>query len=127
MRRNLRWGIMGTANIAKKIWRALAITGNSVLAGVASRDAARCQRFISECQREVPMPLRPAAYGSYEEMLQSGDIDAVYIPLPTGIRADWVNRAAEAGKHVLCEKPCANSVPELERMLSVCPRRKVQF
>jgi predicted dehydrogenase len=60
-------------------------------------------------------------------LLAAPDIDAVYIPLPTGIRGHWVKRAAEAGKHVLCEKPCATSVVELAEMLDACQRNQVQF
>jgi predicted dehydrogenase len=65
--------------------------------------------------------------GSYEELLAAPDVDAVYMPLPTGIRGEWVKRAAKAGKHVVCEKPCATSVTELVDMLEVCRRNQVQF
>jgi predicted dehydrogenase len=57
----------------------------------------------------------------------SPDIEAVYIPLPTGIRSEWVKKAAEAGKHVVCEKPCATSVTELKELLEACGRNHVQF
>ncbi len=123
----LRWGILGTANIARKNWHAIHNSGNSVLAAVASRDLARSQRFIAECQAQVPLPNVPHAFGSYEALLASTEIDAVYIPLPTGIRPEWVIRAAEAGKHVVCEKPCAPSYAELTAMTDACRRNKVQF
>ena len=70
----------------------------------------------------------PSACGSYEELLARKDIDAVYIPLPTGIRKEWVIRAAEAGKHVLCEKPCG--VDQRRRAAHarrLPPRTSVQF
>src|SRR5215831_18403407 len=101
-----RWGILGTANIARKNWKAMRHAGNAALVAVASRERGRAQRFIDECQAFVPLPQAPAACGSYEELLGRKDVDAVYIPLPTGMRKEWVVRAAQAGKHVLCEKPC---------------------
>jgi predicted dehydrogenase len=125
--KQLRWGILGAAQIARKNWRAIANTGNAAVASVASRDLERCKQFIAECQREAPMPMAPAAYGSYEEMLRAADVDAVYIPIPTGVRKEWVIRAAEAGKHVLCEKPCAVTVADLEQMIGACRANRVQF
>src|SRR5512147_2723758 len=103
----LRWGIMGTANIARKNWKAIQLTGNSTVAAVASRDRERSRRFIAECQAEAPMDTVPQAFGSYEDLLSCDAVEAVYIPLPTGLRREWVLRAAQAGKHVVCEKPCA--------------------
>lgn len=73
------------------------------------------------------MPTFPFACGSYEELLARDDIDAVYIPLPTGIRAEWVTRAARAGKHILCEKPCATTASELKAVLAACHEHRVQF
>src|SRR5207248_6750195 len=85
------------------------------------------QRFIDECQSLVPFARAPLACGAYEELLDRRDIDAVYIPLPTGIRKEWVIRAAQAGKHVLCEKPCGVSGADVEDMLEACRKSKVQF
>src|SRR5690242_5679451 len=113
----VHWGILGTADIARKNWLAIKNSGNGIVAGVASRDRQRAERFIQECQSHVCMPSRPQAFGSYEDLLASKDIDAIYIPLPTGLRKEWVMRAAVAGKHVICEKPCAASLQELEEML----------
>lgn len=123
----IRWGFLGTANIARKNWQAIHNTGNSVLTGVASRDLSKAERFIAECQASVPVPILPKAYGSYESLLASNEIDAVYIPLPTGLRKDWVIRAAESGKHVVCEKPCAVHLSDLVEMTSACKRHGVQF
>jgi predicted dehydrogenase len=67
------------------------------------------------------------ALGSYEELLASKNVDAVYVPLPTGLRKEWVIRAAAAGKHVICEKPCAVSASDLEEMISACRKNRVQF
>lgn len=93
----------------------------------ASRDLARAGQFIAECQADVPLPVPPRAYGSYAELLAAPDVDAVYIPLPTGLRREWVIRAAEAGKHVVCEKPCAPTLADLTAMTDACRRHGVQF
>ncbi|HEX9139346.1 MAG TPA: Gfo/Idh/MocA family oxidoreductase, partial [Steroidobacteraceae bacterium] len=113
----IRWGIMGAANIARKSWWAIGRSGNATVTAVASRETDRAHSFIAECQETAPMSAPPAALGSYEELLASRDVDAVYIPLPTGIRKEWVLRSAAAGKHVLCEKPCAASAADLEEMI----------
>jgi len=123
----LRWGFLGAAQIARKNWKAIRNTGNSTVIAVASRDMKHCRRFIAECQADTPMEAAPKALGSYEELLASKDVDAVYIPLPTGLRKGWVIRAAEAGKHIVCEKPCATSVADLGEMLDACRRHRVQF
>jgi predicted dehydrogenase len=121
-----RWAILGTANIARKNWRAIRNAGNSTLSAVASRDRSKAQKFIDECQRDVPFSTAPAACG-YDELLARKDVDAVYIPLPTGIRREWVEKAAKAGKHVLCEKPCGANVADVKAMLDACSENKVQF
>jgi predicted dehydrogenase len=123
----LRIGVLSTANIGRKNWKAIFNSGNCVVAAVASRDAAKSRRFIDDCQREHAFTPPPAAFGSYEELLASTDVDAVYIPLPTGLRREWVIRAAAAGKHILCEKPCAANAAELAAMLAACRKHNVQF
>jgi predicted dehydrogenase len=126
-KKSLRWGILGAAEIARKNWKAIQLSGNGIVTAVASRKLERSKRFIADCQREAPMKREPAALGSYEELIASNDVDAVYLPLPTGVRKEWVIRAADAGKHVICEKPCAVTVADLEEMLAACKRNKVQF
>jgi predicted dehydrogenase len=123
----IRWGILGTAQIARKNWHAISNTGDATVTAVASRDLARSRQFIRECQAARPMARVPDAYGSYEELLGAKNVDAVYIPLPTSVRKPWVIRAARAGKHVLCEKPCAVSAADLEEMLEACRQGGVQF
>jgi len=123
----VRWGILSTAGIARKNWKAIRNSGNSTVTAVASRNLERSRKFIEDNQNEAPMEVPPIAFGSYEELLASKEVDAVYIPLPTGLRADWVIRAAKVGKHVVCEKPCASSLKELRSMLNACKRKKVQF
>jgi len=123
----LRIGFLSTAGIGRKNWKAILNSGNCVVAAVASRDVVRSREFIDACQREHPFATVPTALGSYEELLAAPDVDAIYLPVPTGLRKDWVLRAAEHGKHVLCEKPCAGNVADLEAMLGACRRHGVQF
>jgi predicted dehydrogenase len=122
-----RWGILGTANIARKNWKAIRYAGDSTLVAVASRDRARASQFIDECQADGALTPAPAPCASYQELIDRKDVDAVYVPLPTGIRKEWVIRAAEAGKHVLCEKPCAVTTADLRDMLAACRKNRVQF
>lgn len=123
----LRWGILGAAEIARKNFKAIQLSGNCVVTGVASREPARCAEFIKVCHAETLGQPAPKAFASYEALLDSAEVDAVYIPLPTGRRKEWVLRAAAAGKHVVCEKPCAVTVADLEEMTGACRRHRVQF
>lgn len=122
-----RWGIMGTAAIAGKNWRAIHYSGNGTVVAVASRNEESASRFIDRCQSLTPLANRPEAVGSYQALLERDDIDAVYIPLPTALRHPWVIKAAEAGKHVLCEKPIASSATEAAEMVDACRQAGVQF
>jgi predicted dehydrogenase len=122
-----RWGILGTADIARKNWLSILNSGNGIVAAVASRKLNSARRFIDECQAQCPFAVKPRALGSYAELISTQDIDAVYIPLPTALRKEWVIAAANAGKHVVCEKPCAISAADLEEMLAACRRYHVQF
>ena len=105
--KKLRIGFLSTAGIGGKTGRRFLHSGNCVVTAVASRDLEQSRKFIDECQARNPFETKPTALGSYEELLASKNVDAVYIPLPTALRKEWVIRAAEAGKHVICEKPCA--------------------
>lgn len=125
--KKLRWGILSAAQIARKNWQAIRLSGNGTVVAVASRNSSRAKAFINDCQAQVPMEAVPQALGSYEELIASKDVDAVYIPLPTGLRKEWVIRAAEAGKHVVCEKPCATSIADLRVMIEACRAHRVQF
>jgi len=123
----VRWGFLGAAFIARKNWQSVLDAGNASLIAVASRDVTRAQAFIDECQAQVPHPVKPQALGSYEELLAREDIDAVYIPLPTALRKEWVLRAAQAGKHVLVEKPVGCDAADVQEMLTACEKHGVQF
>jgi predicted dehydrogenase len=122
-----RWGIIGAAVIARKFWQSVRWSENARLVGVASRRRERAAAFCDACQSRFAHQEQPLAFDSYEAMLDSTDIDAVYIPLPTGVREQWVVAAAARGKHVLCEKPCAVSAASMGRMLDACERAGVQF
>jgi len=115
----LRWGILSTAKIARD-WVVPGIldADNSVLAAVASRDLARAQAMAARFGA-------PHAFGSYEAMLASPEIDAVYIPLPTSQHVEWTLKAADAGKHVLCEKPIALEAGEIESLIAARDRNRV--
>jgi D-xylose 1-dehydrogenase (NADP+, D-xylono-1,5-lactone-forming) len=108
---NLRWGLLSTARINTKLIPAIQLSDRSQLAAVASRDLERARRYAAE--RDIPH-----AFGSYDEMLASDKIDAVYISLPNDQHATWTIRALQAGKHVLCEKPFALTVSEVEQMIA---------
>ena len=122
-----RWGILGTATIAQKNWQAIRNAENSTLVAVASRSMDRSREYIAACQAHVPFDPPPRAVEGYEHLLASDDIDAVYIPLPTGLRKEWVIRAAAAGKHVMCEKPCGGTAADVAEMIEACNRHDVQF
>jgi predicted dehydrogenase len=122
-----RWRILGAAEIARKNWRAIRLAGNSTLTAVASRDIARCRQFVRECQSQVPFDEQPRAVESYEQLLADDNVDAVYLPLPTIPRKPLVIRAAEAGKHVLAEKPVGATSDDVREMLDACRRNGVQF
>ena len=125
--RALGLGILGTAKIAAKNWKAIHASGTATVRAVASRDVARSRQFVDACQAESPFQVTPAAVGTYEELLALPDVDAVYVPLPTAIRKEWVLRAAAAGKHVLCEKPCGVSAADVADMIARCRAAGVQF
>ena len=124
----LRIGVLGAAGILrKKNWQAIQCSGNAVIAAIATRDLARTREFIAERQAAAPFPVTPHAHASYESLLADKSIEAVYLPLPTALRKEWVIRAAEAGKHIVGEKPCAVSAADLREMLAACRRNRVQF
>src|SRR5450432_4437842 len=95
----VRWGVLGAARIAtSKVIPAMQQGQLSEVTGIASRDRAKAE----EAARQLGIP---KTYGSYEEMLADPEIDAIYNPLPNHLHVPWSIRAAERGKHVLCEKP----------------------
>lgn len=110
----VRWGILSTADIGmKKVTPAIQAAENCEVIAIASRDKGRAIAAATELGI-------PSAYGSYEQLLAADDIDAVYIPLPNDLHAEWTTKAAAAGKHVLCEKPLALNADEADEMARVC-------
>lgn len=122
-----RWGILGAAGIARKNWQAIRHAPHCTLTAVASRDPERGRQFVRECQGHVPFPEPPRVCANYEELLAREDVDAVYLPLPTVPRKHWAIRAAEAGKHVLVEKPVGATADDVREILAACQRNRVQF
>ncbi|MFO7779680.1 MAG: Gfo/Idh/MocA family oxidoreductase [Nitriliruptoraceae bacterium] len=110
----IRWGVLSTAAIGmEKVTPAMRRADNCEVIAIASRDADRAARAAAELDL-------PTSYGSYEELLEADGIDAVYLPLPNDLHAEWTMKAAAAGKHVLCEKPLARSAAEAEEMAGAC-------
>ncbi|MEM8485204.1 MAG: Gfo/Idh/MocA family oxidoreductase [Bacteroidota bacterium] len=105
----LNWGILGTARINRSLIPPLRLSFRNQLLAVASRDAGKAAAYAAE--RDIPR-----SYGSYEALLADEDIQVIYIPLPNKLHAEWAIKAAQAGKHVLCEKPLALTVEEVDRM-----------
>ncbi|MNO13867.1 1,5-anhydro-D-fructose reductase [compost metagenome] len=121
MTQKLRWGIMGCAQIATgSVMPAIQESETGIIQAVASRGLEKCSAVAKEFGVQQ-------AYGSYEELLADPDIDAVYIPLPNHLHREWVIRAAEAGKHVLCEKPIALNSQEAAEMVAACRRAGVHL
>ena len=117
----IRWGVLGVANIAvKKVIPAMQRGAVSDITAIASRDMEKAQRAA----RELGIA---KAYGSYDELLADPAIDAIYNPLPNHLHVLWSIRAAEAGKHVLCEKPVALSAAQARELLAVRDRTKVKI
>jgi len=117
----VRWGVLSTANIGMtKVTLAIQAASNSQVVAIASRDSGRAAAAAIE------LGIRDA-YGTYEELLAADDVDAVYIPLPNDMHAEWVFKAAAAGKHILCEKPLAMSRSEAVEMVAACSRAGVKL
>jgi predicted dehydrogenase len=119
--------MLGAADIARKNWQAIRCAENCTLTAVASRDLEKCRRFIAQCQAHTPFAPSPSPCASYEDLLARADVDAVYLPLPTRVRKSWAIRAAEAGKHVLVEKPVGASSADAGEIVEACRRNRVQF
>jgi predicted dehydrogenase len=117
----LRWGILGTANIAlAKVIPAMQCSPWCEITAIASRDLAKAQRAAAELNI-------PNAYGSYEELLADNTVEAIYNPLPNHLHVPWSIKAADAGKHVLCEKPIALSATEARTLIEARDRTGVRI
>lgn len=118
---DLRWGILSTARIGvEKVIPGIKKADRCAVMAIASRDADRAR--VAADKLAIPK-----AHGSYEALLSDADVDAVYIPLPNHLHAEWTIAAARAGKHVLCEKPLALSATDAQRMVDVCATEGVRL
>jgi predicted dehydrogenase len=111
----VRWGLLSTARINRRLIPAIRADRRGELVAVASRDEARARAYAAEWGI-------PQAFGSYQAMLDSGEIDAVYVGLPNHLHAEWSIRALEAGVNVLCEKPFAIRLDEVDSMIAASRR-----
>jgi predicted dehydrogenase len=117
----LGWGILSTASIAReKVIPGIQRADRCRVVAIASRDPGRA----IEVAREASIP---TAHGSYEALLADPNVDAVYIPLPNHLHAEWAIAAARAGKHVLCEKPLALTSADAQRMIEVAEAEGVHL
>ena len=107
----VRWGLLSTANINKALIPAIRASQRGELVAVASRSKENAAAYAKEW--EIPQ-----SFGSYQEMLDSGEVDAVYIGLPNHLHAEWSIKAMQAGVHVLCEKPFAPTLEEVDAMIA---------
>jgi predicted dehydrogenase len=114
----MRFGIIGTANIARDALLPAIRASEHTVAAVASRSAERA----AATARAFDVP---ASYGSYDAMLADDTLDAVYVPLPNGLHGEWTRRAADADLHVLCEKPLAADLAEAREVVGHCRDRGV--
>ena len=109
------WGIVSTAEINQKLIPGAKASPKVDLLAVASRDRQRAESYAREWGIE-------RAYGSYDELLEDPEIEAVYISLPNTLHCEWSIRALEAGKHVLCEKPMSRHPADVEATVDAAAR-----
>jgi D-xylose 1-dehydrogenase (NADP+, D-xylono-1,5-lactone-forming) len=115
----IRWGVLGYARIARQsLIPAILRSSNSALHAIASRQPSK----LAECQAQFPSA---ALYADYEELLRDPAVDAVYLPQPNSLHREWTLRAAQHGKHVLCEKPLALDAAQAREMTAACAAHRV--
>ena len=117
--RKVKWGILGAANIAlHKVVPGMQVGEWSEIVAIGSRDFSKAEKAAQSLGI-------PKAYGSYEALLADQQVEAIYNPLPNHLHVPWSIRAADAGKHVLCEKPLSLTVAEAETLLAARDRNRV--
>ena len=114
----LRWGLICTATINQALIPSIRASERSELAAVASRDPGHAQDYARKWDI-------PRAHGSYQALLDDPDVDVIYNALPNALHCEWTVKAADAGKHVLCEKPLTLSVEEVDRIIEAAERNGV--
>lgn len=105
----LGWGLLSTAGINDALVNGIGLAGRSEVVAVASRDRGRAEAFAA--RKGIP-----TAYDNYERLLDDPAVDVVYVPLPNSLHGEWTVRAAQRGKHVLCEKPLVITLPQLDEV-----------
>jgi xylose dehydrogenase (NAD/NADP) len=116
----LRWGILGVANINNRVLPAFARTEHAELRAIASRSLKRAKAAAAAAGI-------PNAHGNYDALLDDPAVDVIYNPLPNTLHADWTMKAAERGKHVLCEKPLATTAAQAEKVVEWCEEQGVRL
>ncbi|KAF3679648.1 Cytochrome, family 78, subfamily A, polypeptide 7 [Capsicum annuum] len=119
----INFGILGCADIARKVSRAILLSQIATLTAIGSRSLEKANKFAAENN----FPATAKVYGSYEEVVNDPNVDAVYVPLPTSLHVQWAVLAAEKKKHLLCEKPVGLNVEEVDVILKACESNGVQF
>ena len=117
---NIRWGILGVAKINDRLLPAFKASKTATLHAIASRTLAKSQAAAKKDGI-------PHAFGSYEELLACAEIDAVYVPLPNHMHDEWTRKAADRGKHVLCEKPLTPTAPDAAKLVEYCRAKGVRL
>jgi predicted dehydrogenase len=121
MTRKLKWGVISTADIARTaVIPAIQESERGEVVAIASRNADKALEMSKQYNIA-------RSYGSYEELLQDPEVQAVYVPLPNHLHKEWTIRSAQAGKHVLCEKPSSLSAVETAEMVDACKKAGVLF
>jgi predicted dehydrogenase len=119
--KKVKWGVLGVASIAtRKVIPGMQRGARSEITAIASRDKKKAEEAAGKLGIAK-------AYGSYEELLRDGEVEAIYNPLPNHLHVPWSIKAAEAGKHVLCEKPISLNVAEAKTLLAARERSGVKM
>lgn len=117
----IRWGVLGYARIAREnLIPAIQRSPNSEFHAIASREEAK----LADCRARFNVS---KTYRGYDELLHDPEVDAVYVPLPNALHCEWTIKAAERGKHILCEKPIALNAAECRRMIAACAANQVML
>jgi xylose dehydrogenase (NAD/NADP) len=120
MQSKLRWGILGVAAINDRLMPAFLASRTVDLQAIASRTFEKARAVAAK--HHIPV-----AYGSYEELLADSRVDAVYVPLPNHLHDEWTRKAADAGKHVLCEKPLTCDAKSAAELVAYCRAKGVRL
>lgn len=116
----VRWGILGVAKINDRWIPGFRMAQGATLQAIASRDLAKARAAAHAADI-------PVAHGSYEALLDDPTVDAIYIPLPNHLHAEWTKKAADCGKHVLCEKPLTPTAAEARDLIAYCKSKNVRL